>query len=59
MVVKELVKEIWSSGVVDADDIDRLWDPSDRQEGIDETFEEYWQENEEKITKALGSLQAV
>ncbi len=56
MNIKELVKEIWTSGVTDFEEINKNWDPSDIQEGIDETFEEYWEDNEKEIIKQVIKL---
>lgn len=57
MTLKEIVKQIWEDGVRDFDEIDKNWDPSDIQEGIDETFEEYWNDDKEReIATQLNKL---
>lgn len=54
--LRDIVKDIYESGVRDFEEIDTNWDPSDRQEGIDETFEEYWENSKAELVKMVNNL---
>lgn len=59
MTLKEIIKKVYESGVGDFDEIDTNWDPSDIQEGIDETFEEYWANEGEDIVDKIVKLNII
>lgn len=51
--LREIIKEIWSDGVKDFEEIDRNWDPSERKEGMEEAFEQWWKYKSEKIVDQI------
>lgn len=53
--IKEFVKEIWSDGVQTAEEINRLFDPSEIKQGIDEEFDNYWITEGDSIINKINS----
>lgn len=53
MNLEQLVRKIWVDGLTSFEELDRNYDPSDRQTGIGEVFGEYYSKDKEKELEAM------
>lgn len=54
--IKALVKSIYTDGMNDFPEMDRLYDPSDRKYGIDDSFKDFWENSKVVILQQIENL---